>query len=212
MGTNIFQNRLSFSVFVWLAITINIGLNYQSITKSFTYLEAAIVRSVDRASNIVDALTQSTVTMTDNLVKVEAKQKAVPTNDLQCMAENIYYEAGNQSYAGKIAVGQVVLNRVKDPRYPRTVCGVIYDGSQNVKTTACQFSWTCADHKGVDKTSAFWHESQKAARELLTKKDMVIDITEGATSYHANYVKPAWSKTLTFVAQIDQHLFYKNER
>jgi spore germination cell wall hydrolase CwlJ-like protein len=209
MGTNIFQNRLSFSVFVWLAITINIGLNFESITKSFTYLEAAIVRSVARASNIVDSFTQSTVAITDNLVKVEAKPKAVPTNDLQCMAENIYYEAGNQSYAGKIAVGQVVLNRVKAPGYPRSICGVIYDGSQNVKTSACQFSWTCAEHKGIDKSSSFWNESQKAAKELLTKKDMAIDITEGALNYHANYVKPAWSKTLTFVAQIDQHLFYR---
>jgi spore germination cell wall hydrolase CwlJ-like protein len=209
MGTNIFQNRLSFSVFVWLAITINIGLNYQSITKSFTYMEASVVHTIVYASSLVDAITHTTATVAQEVTAPEATKRVIPTNDLQCMAENIYYEAANQSYAGKIAVGQVVLNRVKTPGYPRTICGVIYDGSQNVKTTACQFSWTCAEHKGIDKSSNYWAESQKAAKELLTKKDQLIDITEGALNYHANYVKPAWSKTLTFVAQIDQHLFYR---
>jgi spore germination cell wall hydrolase CwlJ-like protein len=125
------------------------------------------------------------------------------------MAENIYYEAATQSYAGKIAVGQVVLNRVKTPGYPRTVCAVIYDGSQNVKTKTCQFSWTCQDHKGIDKSSNYWAESQKVAADLLSKKGQLIDITEGALNYHADYVKPAWAKTLKFVAQIDQHLFYR---
>jgi spore germination cell wall hydrolase CwlJ-like protein len=150
----------------------------------------------------------ATVSISEQLATVP-KPKAVPANDLQCMAENIYYESANQSYAGKIAVGQVVLNRVKDPRYPRTVCGVIYDGSQNVKTTACQFSWTCADHKGIDKSSHYWADSLRVAKELLYNRDSVVDITEGATSYHADYVKPSWSKQLRFVAQIDQHLFYK---
>jgi spore germination cell wall hydrolase CwlJ-like protein len=210
MGTNIFQNRLSFSVFVWLAITINIGLHYQSITKSFTYIETAMVHTVQHVSSLVDAITHTAAVVTEEVTQPEATPKiVVPTNDLQCMAENIYYESATQSYAGKIAVGQVVLNRVKDPRYPRTVCGVIYEGSQSAKTTICQFSWVCETaRRGIDKSGIYWAESMKVAKELLTKKDQV-DITEGALNYHAVYIEiPSWAKKLRKVVVIDQHIFY----
>ena len=139
----------------------------------------------------------------------ETRVRAVPTDDLQCMSENIYHEAATQSYAGKIAVGQVVINRAKSAGFPRTICGVIYDGSQNSQTTSCQFSWTCAGKKSIDKASKAWEISRRAAHELLSKKDSLVDITEGATSYHASHVSPGWSRHLKFVAQIDQHLFYK---
>ena len=136
---------------------------------------------------------------------------AVPKNDLQCMAENIYYEAGSQSYAGKIAVGQVVLNRVKTPSYPRTVCGVIYEGSQNTQTSSCQFSWTCSTRAAIAKNSSNWMQSLRAATELLSHKNAMIDIVEGATSFHAASVKPSWAKKLKFVAKIDDHLFYSTK-
>lgn len=207
MGKFIFQNRLSFSVFVWLAITINIALNYGTLMHSASQFQIRFEQSMTQLLSVMNPVAAATA-MSDHLTVVP-KAKAIPTNDLQCMAENIFYESATQSYAGKIAVGQVVLNRVKKPGYPDNVCGVIYEGSQNVKTSTCQFSWTCAEHKGIDKSSPYWAESLKAAKELLTRKDTIIDITEGATNYHANYVKPPWSKTLHFVAQIDQHLFYK---
>ena len=132
----------------------------------------------------------------------------IPKNDLQCMADNIYYEAGNQSYVGKIAVGQVVLNRLKSPSYPRTICGVIYEGSQSTQTAVCQFSWTCSKRPPVVKNSANWIQSLRAANELLANNGKMIDIIEGATSFHASYIKPAWAKKLKFVTQIDGHLFY----
>ena len=138
----------------------------------------------------------------------ETKPTPVIKDGLQCMAENIYYEAGSQSYAGKIAVGQVVLNRVKSPSYPRTVCGVIYEGSQSPQTTTCQFSWTCQKRAPISKNSENWIQSLRAAKELLSNTGKTIDIVEGATSFHATSVKPVWAKKLKFVGQIDGHLFY----
>ncbi len=135
----------------------------------------------------------------------ESEPAAIPKNDLQCMAENIYYEAGGQSYAGKIAVGLVVLNRLKLPSYPNTICGVIYEGS---RSAACQFSWTCNKRNPISKNSDNWMQSLRAATELLNGKNKV-DIVEGATNFHASSVKPSWAKRLKFVARIDEHLFYK---
>jgi spore germination cell wall hydrolase CwlJ-like protein len=99
------------------------------------------------------------------------------------MAENIYRESGTESYAGKIAVGHVVLNRVKNQKYPRTICGVIYEGSQSVHTSTCQFSWTCESTLSpIVKSSPLWAESSRAAKELLTANNL-IDITDGALNY-----------------------------
>lgn len=137
--------------------------------------------------------------------------KIIPKDDLQCMADNIYYEAGSQSYAGKIAVGLVVLNRLKSPSYPRTICGVIYEGSVNPQTSICQFSWTCQKRLPVAKNSDNWMQSLRAAKELLSNRGKTIDIVDGATSFHASTVKPVWAKKLKFVAQIDGHLFYTSK-
>lgn len=128
---------------------------------------------------------------------------AVSKSELQCMSENIYYEAATQSLIGKIAVGQVVLNRMHKPNYPSTACGVI---NQRLGGT-CMFSWKCSEPVPI-KTSKAWTESQQVAYDLLSRdrKDMV-DITEGATHFHGTGVSPGWK--LRKVAKIDDHLFYK---
>lgn len=203
MGKNIFLSKLSFAVFLLMALTLYTGTIGQSLKNfdlsidlSYLNLPAAYQNMKSAA---VGAITPNT----------SATKVVIPKDDLQCMAENIYYEAGNQSFVGKLAVGQVVLNRVKKPGFPSTVCGVIYDGSQNTRTSVCQFSWTCASRLNIDKSSAHWEQSLKAAKELLYNKDKLTDITEGATNYHADYVSPPWAKTLRLVTKIDQHVFYK---
>lgn len=128
---------------------------------------------------------------------------AVSKSELQCMSEGIYYEAATQSLIGKIAVGQVVLNRMYKPNYPKTVCGVI---NQRLGET-CMFSWKCQDPPAIRDGKA-WTQSRQVAYDLLSRdrKDMV-DITEGATHFHGTGVNPGWK--LRRVAKIDDHLFYK---
>lgn len=210
MERSFFLSKLSFAVLVWLAIVFNMPTHAGSLKYYVDDISSSTNQSINQLLHIPTY--NDIKAAVSSLVPQESNAVAIPKDDLQCMAENIYYEAATQSYVGKIAVGMVVLNRVKTPGYPDTVCKVIYEGSQNVRTSSCQFSWTCAPHKGVDKSSLYWQQSLAAAKELLSKKDTIIDVTEGATSYHADYVSPAWSKQLHFVTQIDQHIFYKKLR
>jgi spore germination cell wall hydrolase CwlJ-like protein len=136
---------------------------------------------------------------------------------LMCMAFNIYHEANNQSMLGQIAVGQVVMNRVEDSRFPDTVCEVVkqavtYKGTDKPVLHKCQFSWYCdgkKDEPNYDSKS--WSKALKYAVVVLGG-DITLDFTDGATHYHATYVRPAWAKTKTRTTRIDKHIFYRWEK
>lgn len=119
---------------------------------------------------------------------------------LQCLAENIYYEAGVEDLAGKYAVATVTLNRVKTGRWGNTVCGVVYAQKNGV----CQFSWVCEKHSKP--TGKQWKLSLKVAKAALAGR------THGpvakALFYHADYVKPYWADKKKKVAVIGRHVFY----
>ena len=136
---------------------------------------------------------------------------------LMCMAVNIYHEAGNQSMIGQMAVGQVVLNRVADNRFPDTVCEVVkeavtYKNSNKPVRWKCQFTWYCDGKKDEpDFDSRTWRLALAHASILITNR-IVLDVTEGATHYHATYVRPEWAKTKTRTTRIDRHIFYRWEK
>ncbi len=135
------------------------------------------------------------------------KSKKVATTDLSCLANNIFYEAGSESVEGKIAVANVTMNRVKTNNYPNSVCGVVYARNE----TTCAFSWTCDDKEDdVPKKSANYMESLKIAN--LALKGLLKDITDGADHFHADYVKPAWSRHMHATAQIGNHIFYRKKK
>lgn len=119
---------------------------------------------------------------------------------IQCLAENAYFEAGNQSMKGKQAVTHVVMNRVKDGRFPKTPCGVVYQKTGGT----CQFSWVCEGKKRVRDWTQF-RESRKAAEQVYLKN--VRDVTHGAKFYHADYVSPGWR--LQRITKIGDHIFYR---
>src|SRR5262245_45277856 len=96
---------------------------------------------------------------------VASRNAATYDRSLQCLAEAIYYEARNQSDDGQRAVAQVVLNRVRHPAYPNTVCGVVYQGSE--RTTGCQFSFTCTGVMGPIGDQAAWARAQRIANAAL---------------------------------------------
>jgi spore germination cell wall hydrolase CwlJ-like protein len=137
--------------------------------------------------------------------------KPVNRDELKCMTDNIYYEAASQSVIGKIAVGRVVLNRVRDPRFPKSVCAVVYQGSSRHGEAkkfgeACQFSWTC---EGPAKAvyNERYEESKKVAYQLLAYNSFS-DSLKNALYFHADSVAPYWSKQKKLIAKIDNHLFY----
>ena len=142
---------------------------------------------------------------------------AILETAFMCMALNMYHEAKNQSMLGQIAVGQVVMNRVEDTRFPDNVCDVIteavtYKGTDKPVLHKCQFSWYCDGQKDEPEYhSEEWWNAQEYASIVLSGT-IVLDVTEGATHYHATYVRPAWAKTKTRTTRIDRHIFYRWEK
>lgn len=131
--------------------------------------------------------------------------------DFECLQKNIYFEARNQSFVGKLAVGLTVLNRVKSEKYPESACEVVYqaklDSKGNPIKNRCQFSWYCdgKPDKMLDSDAA----AEAALAAWVVMRGDFIDITEGATHYHAEYVSPKWANKLERITKIDHHIFYK---
>lgn len=127
---------------------------------------------------------------------------------LMCMAMNIYHEARNESTIGQLAVGQVVMNRVQDPRFPNNVCDVIKQGG--TKRHRCQFSWYCDGEPDRPLNKRAFQESQENA--ITVMNGWVGGFMDGATHYHADYVNPKWRHEKTFIVKIDSHIFYRWEK
>ncbi len=123
----------------------------------------------------------------------------------QCMAQAIYYEAASESDAGQRAVAQVVLNRVAHPAYPRTVCGVVYQGSE--RRTGCQFSFTCDGSLARQPSTTGFRRASRIARVALG--GMVYAPVGTATHYHTLAVNPYWASSLESVGVIGAHIFYR---
>jgi len=131
-------------------------------------------------------------------------------HDIVCLAQNIYFEARNQSDLGKEAVAEVVLNRVKSTSYPSTVCSVTKQAKQRfgkILTNKCQFSWYCDGKSDIPTDTQSWIKSIKIAQQILSHDSR--NLTQGSTHYHSVTVSPYWKKSLNRVVQIDDHIFYK---
>ncbi len=137
------------------------------------------------------------------------------TMDRYCMAQNIYFESANQSFAGRLAVANVVMNRVEDLQFPNSPCDVIYQAKTRINwkgnevpiRNQCQFSWYCDGLSDEPVDSATWIKSLYIADLVLT--GAYKDITEGSLWYHADYIYPYWADELEYVTQIEDHIFYK---
>lgn len=123
---------------------------------------------------------------------------------LLCLTQAVYYEAGFEPVEGRRAVAQVILNRLRHPAFPKSVCGVVYDGSAR---PGCQFSFTCDGSLRRAPSPAAWTAARRVAEEALNGH--VATSVGAATHYHANYVAPYWAPKLAKLAQIGAHIFYR---
>jgi hypothetical protein len=126
--------------------------------------------------------------------------------EMRCMATAIYFEARDEPIRGQLAVAQVIMNRIRSPFYPKTICGVVYQGERN--RTGCQFSFTCTGKHNAVKEKEEWATAVKLAKQVIAG-EVWIDEVGYATHYHATYVHPNWRHELDKVAQIGGHIFYK---
>jgi len=124
---------------------------------------------------------------------------------LNCLASAVYYEAGNQDENGARAVAQVVLNRVRHPAFPASVCGVVYQGS--TRPTGCQFTFTCDGSLNRRPEAEGWRRATSIAEQALN--GFVYTPVGWATHYHADYVVPYWAATMAKNAVVGAHLFYR---
>lgn len=124
---------------------------------------------------------------------------------LRCLTQAVYFEAALESVLGQEAVAQVVLNRVRDPNYPNTVCGVVFEGAE--RNTGCQFSFTCDGSLAQAPVDWAWRRAELTAQRALAGH--VADEVGTATHYHADYVYPWWAPTVTKIRQIGAHIFYR---
>lgn len=131
--------------------------------------------------------------------------------EVECLAENIYFESAHEPISGKIAVAFVTLNRVNSGLFANTICGVVKQKFNNV----CQFSWWCEDKPHTISTNKLltnggnklYNDIRNLATYVYMNSDKINDPSHGALFYHADYVNPGWSN-LVKITQIGRHIFY----
>jgi hypothetical protein len=127
-------------------------------------------------------------------------------DDATCLTQAVYYEARSEGVVGEQAVAQVVMNRTHDPRFPGSVCGVVYQRASGDRGT-CQFTFACDGSMNRLINPTAWSTAQSVAKQALG--GFVYEPIRDATHYHADYVQPAWSFELPRIRQIGRHIFYR---
>lgn len=128
--------------------------------------------------------------------------------EVACLATAIYFEARGEPEKGQLAVAQVVLNRLKNPAYPKTICGVVYQNRWI--RNGCQFSFACDGHSHRVDEPAAWKEAQTIATKAVNDESgMFLADVGTATHYHAVYVRPYWARSMKKADRIGNHIFYK---
>ncbi|EJL32074.1 cell wall hydrolyses involved in spore germination [Caulobacter sp. AP07] len=127
------------------------------------------------------------------------------SRELECLSEAVYYEARGETPSGQAAVAQVVLNRVRHPSFPKSICGVVFQGAY--KHVGCQFSFACDGSMRRGREPGAWNRAQKVASRALS--GAVMSEVGAATHFHTTGVSPGWGPRLLRVAQVGMHVFYR---
>jgi len=140
--------------------------------------------------------------MNNSAVTAEVRNK-----QLECLARNIYYEAGNQPFEGKVAVAQVTINRAESGQFPKDICQVVYQKNIVYEKVLCQFSWYCESATMTrPRNTAMFKESEMVARQVLLEGFRLPSLQK-ALYFHATHINPKWNREK--VAVIAGHVFYK---
>jgi spore germination cell wall hydrolase CwlJ-like protein len=136
-----------------------------------------------------------------NITNIDDKMR-----QLECLTKNIYWEAANEPFEGKVAVAQVTLNRVEAGKWASTICGVVYQKNVIYEKVICQFSWYCeGNHKVKAVYTPLYNECEEVAKQVLFEGFRLPSL-RSAYYYHADYVKPGWNKPR--LEKIGRHIFY----
>jgi spore germination cell wall hydrolase CwlJ-like protein len=134
-------------------------------------------------------------------------QRRIRLAEENCLARAIYFEARSESQLGQLAVAKVILNRTRDPDYPKTICGVVYQGSN--RRNSCQFSFACDGLPDDVKQPGAWVNAKQVAQKAMNGSKSMQSMST-ATNYHADYVKPKWASSMKRLVKIGRHIFYSD--
>jgi len=155
------------------------------------------------------AYARETTAPTSFDLTVDKYGNKVSQKDIWCMAQAIYFESRGESYRGQVAVGQVVMNRLAHPIYPKDICQVVFQNQQ--MHNACQFSFACDGRPETVTDQKSWKQADEIAKGVINGSLYLPEVGK-ATHYHANYVYPDWAPRLKRVAKIGHHIFYQFKR
>jgi len=163
--------------------------------------DTAMAHTVGGYEKVQSVKKQQKEIIQKNIKKEKKKYLSSNAKAITCLADNIYYEAGNEPRNGKIAVAGVTINRMRNPKFPSNVCSVVYQRTSRV----CQFSWTCMRRPAKD--PVLYAEAKDIAKKVLTSEiNTRIVVNKDVLFYHADYVNPRWR--LERVTKIGRHIFY----
>jgi len=153
--------------------------------------------TINKFNNLRDTNTATSVVVT-------AKER---DRQLECLARNVYFEAGKEPFEGKVAVAQVTINRSESGKFPTDICAVVYQKTVFAERVVCQFTWYC-ENSGPNRSiyKEMYNESYEVAKRVLLEGYRLPSLRE-AIYYHATYVTPNWGKPR--IVQIGNHIFYK---
>ena len=199
----------------------------KAVRYCLTLLTALLIFTTPTNSKVSDSViyVQEPAPLTLSLKPDYFSNITYSMEELECLALNIYFEAGVESTAGKLAVANVTINRKNLSDFPDTICGVVKEGKHYYDKKVdkkyplrnrCQFSWYCDGLVDKPKKGRTWDTSLGIAEIALKKHyaDILIDITDGSTHYHANWMEnyPSWAYSKKKMAAIDRHIFYKTKK
>lgn len=174
-------------------------LNIRFTQGFFIALTLSIATAAALPAKVVEVEVEKPVV---KIEKVPVYLNANDRNQINCMAENAYFEALGEPIDGIVAVNNVVMNRVEDERFPSTPCGVINQRTNRV----CQFSWKCERGKRIRDWDKY-NEIKDLAEDVYLGNTE--DVTGGAKFYHADYVRPDWARVFRRTTKIGAHIFYR---
>ncbi len=163
---------------------------------------APLFESADARAMMVQAVLRGPSATAD---AAERAEQQVDQRQMNCLAQAVYYEARGESQRGQVAVAEVVMNRVRSPYYPNSVCGVVYQGSH--RSIGCQFTFTCDGSLNHRPRGRAWERAQRVATAVML--GYTRPITQNATHYHTHAVNPIWNSGLVRTTSIGDHVFYR---
>lgn len=190
-------------------ITLDTGYSMDEVATA-TYKKIATI--ILMALAVMFTMSLLSFVMDTKLAKLSSVEHTQITakmreRQLQCLAQNIYHEAGSEPFEGKVAVAQVTLNRTASGKFPEDVCQTIYQKNVFYEKVVCQFSWVCDKVAAVrSPNEESYEESMTVAKKVLLEGFRLPSLEE-AMFYHADYVNPGWRKEK--IAKIGHHIFYK---